>query len=118
MGFCKFKGTVLYTVEEKKKTRNYCVVVSSDGKVLAKTSVDKDEESWLGNIKGKFVAGNFVLSATDDGIVRAEISGDSIVETKRFPDTEPFVSMDTRLFPGDDGIYAVNLKEIYLLKIS
>ena len=108
-------------VIEKTKTINYCRVFDASGKLIASDSTEKDSDSWLGRIKGKYPTGNFILSATDEGIVRAELMPGNtkrIVEAKKFPDTEPFVSTETRLVPGSEGIIAVNMKEIYLLKIQ
>ena len=50
--------------------------------------------------------------------VRLEAQGGSIQQTRSFPDTEPFVNAETRLYTGSDGIYAVTPHEIRLLSIS
>jgi len=97
---------------------NRCMVVDNFGKMIATSHAEKGSDSWMGKIKGKLVTANFALSATDEGIVKAEIQGDKIVETKKFPDTEPFVDTETRLFPATGGIFAVNQHEIFLLKIN
>ena len=55
---------------------------------------------------------------TDDGIVRVEPDQGKIVETKRFPDTEPFVEADSRLLFAADGIYVVGRTQITKLVIK
>ena len=52
------------------------------------------------------------------GIVRVEPRGSALVETRRFPDTEPFVDPAPPLFAGSDGLLAVGNGEIHLLRIA
>ena len=63
--------------------------------------------SWLGTPWGVCAAGDFLLAPTDDGIVRVEAQGAALVETRRFPDTEPFVDAGSILLPGAGGLYVV-----------
>ncbi|MEO5951306.1 MAG: hypothetical protein ABIQ44_02455, partial [Chloroflexia bacterium] len=57
-------------------------------------------------------AGRALLAPNDAGIVRLEAQNDSIYESKTFPDTEPFVSAESKLFGGPDGLYVVGSQEI------
>jgi hypothetical protein len=107
-----------YTVEEKGKIFNYCNVIKSNGNLIASANEEKDSDSWLGNIRGKLAIGNFIFSANDEGIVRSEIIGDKIEETKKFPDAEPFVNSNSRLYQGSGGILAVNSNRIILLNMK
>lgn len=103
---------------ESGKTLNRCNVINSTGGVIASAEANAGDGSWLGTIRGKCAAGNFLLTATDDGVVRVEPQNGSIVQTRTFPDTEPFVDSGSNLFAGPDGLYVVGRNEIQLLKIS
>lgn len=100
------------------KTINQCFVIKAGGSVVAFAEAEEGDGSWLSGIRGMCAAGNFLLSATDEGIVRVEVRSDRIVQTAEFPDTEPFVDSDCHLYPGSGGIYVRRNKEIYLLEIS
>ena len=100
------------------KTINRCYVIRRDGAVIASDEAEEGSDSWLSSLRGKCAAGSFLLAATDDGIVRLETNSDKIERTKEFPDTEPFVSAASHLFPGQEGIYVVDRREIHLIKIA
>jgi H/ACA ribonucleoprotein complex subunit 3 len=101
------------------KRTNTCYLLKDDGTVLAETLVDADQQqSWLSSLRGKCAVGNFLLATTNEGVVRIEQNGNALSVVKRFPDTEPFVHEGCQLFPGQQGLYVVNGKEIHLLKIK
>jgi hypothetical protein len=100
------------------QTINQCTVIKSDGTVVATHQVDESDDSWLASIRGKCAAGNFLLAATDDGIIRVEPNGGSLTVTKQFPDTEPFVDSSNQLMVGNDGLYVVGSKEVLRLKLN
>ncbi len=108
----------LWAVQEQKQVVNHALVVDSNGQTVATAQVEAGDGSWLSSIHGLATAGNFVLAATDDGIVRAEIEGGAISTTQSFPDTEPFVDAASQLFAADDGLYVVTRKEITRLSIA
>lgn len=117
---CYFAGNWVWfftTTRERGQTVNKCLIIKSDG-VLKESAEAKDGDgSWLGSIRGKCAAGNFLLSATDDGIVKVEPSGGSISVTKEFPDTEPFVDSGCHLYPDKNGIYVVDRNSIKMLQM-
>jgi hypothetical protein len=100
-------------------TTNRCFVIHKNGTVEAQAQAQEGDGSWLGTIRGKCASGNFLLAATDTGIVRVESDGSgNLVQTREFPDTEPFVSTNVHLFPGAQGVYVVGTSEVRLLRIS
>ena len=109
---------VFFSVNNGGKIINQCAVIKPDGTVEAIAEAEEGDGSWLSVLRGKCAAGNFALASTDDGIVRVETNSGKIIETRKFPDTEPFVDSSSYLFPGNDGIYVVSRKEIRLLKIN
>lgn len=94
-------------------------MIHRNGTVEAQAQTQEGDGSWLGTIRGKCAAGNFLFAATDTGIVRVESDGSgNIVQTREFPDTEPFVSTNVHLFASAQGVYVVGTNEIRLLRIS
>lgn len=106
------------STQESGKTINQCLVIKQDGTIEATAKADSGDGSWLGSLRGKCAAGNFLLAATDGGIIRVEPVGERIDVTKEFPDTAKFVDSGCHLFPGNEGLFVVSSKEINLLKIN
>ena len=102
---------------EAGKIINRAWIIKPDGIMEAEAQAERGDGSWLSELRGKCAIGGFLLAATDNGIVRLEADSGKIIKTKEFPDTDPFVSAESRLFPSKDGLYAVDEKEIKLLKI-
>jgi H/ACA ribonucleoprotein complex subunit 3 len=100
------------------KIINRCQVIRKDGTVEATVQADKGEKRWLDAIHGLTALGRMLFCPTDEGIIRAEIQNETIAETQLFPDTESFVSADSRLLVAKEGMYVVNDHDIYLLKIK
>lgn len=116
--FSKERCWFLISTRGKGKTINQCFVLRANGDIVATAEADEGDGSWLGKLRGNCAVGNFLLAATDDGIVRLEPDQGKIVKTREFPDTESFVDSGCHLFAGKEGLYVVNRKEIKLLKIS
>ncbi len=117
--FSKDRAWFLWSSQENGKRINQCVVIRQNGAVEGHAQAEDGDGSWLGTIRGKCAVGAMLLCATDEGIVQVKHDGGTIVEVKRFPDTEPFVSSDASLFMGNDGgLYVVTRREITLLRIT
>lgn len=118
---CYFAGNwvwFLVSYRDRGQTINRCVLVTANGDIRQMDETRSGDGSWLGTIRGKCAAGNFMLAATDNGIVRIEPTGGTLAITKEFPDTEPFVDSGCHIYPSKNGLYVVSRKEIKLLKIS
>lgn len=116
--FSNHLAWLFYSFRYEGQSRNKCVVIKDDGNILGEVETAEGDGSWLGNIRGKCSAGNFLLSATDDGIVRVEVNNSIPVVVKDFPDTEPFVNAGNHLHVSDKGLYVVGRREIKLLEIK
>lgn len=103
--------------QEAGKTINRVFVIHSDGRVLAQAEAEAGTPGWLGQFGGACAAGDFIFAPTDEGVVRVSVNG-STFEEKAFPDTEPFVTSASRLFPSPKGIYVVSTKSVVELQIS
>lgn len=108
---------VLLAAHQGGRTRHQCVVVSREGEVIATAEGDADDGSWLGTLRGKCAVSSFLLAATDTGLVRVETRNGSLVETRQFPDTEPFVTRASGLFAGPKALYVTSATTIHTLRI-
>ena len=102
---------------ENGRTVHRGTAIAHDGRILGTAAAAAGDGSWLGHLSSGCAVGNALLVPTDDGIVRVEVDGASLVKTREFPDTEPFVDAASRLFAGPDGLYVVDAHEIRRLTL-
>jgi hypothetical protein len=107
-----------FAARESGRTVNRCLIIRADGRIDAQAEAWEGDGSWLGTLGGKCAAGNFLLAATDEGLTRVEPDQGQVVQTKQFPDAEPFVDTSCHLFPGPEGLFVVSQNEIRLLQMS
>ncbi|WP_437602137.1 hypothetical protein [Sorangium sp. So ce590] len=112
------RAWLFLAAEQAGRTVHRCIVVGEDGAVEAMADGEGEGGSWLGALTGKCAASGFLLSATDSGIVRVEVRGGALVETRQFPGTEPFVTQASRLLVGPEGLFVVDAQSITLLRIA
>jgi hypothetical protein len=117
---CFFSGNLCWFITETQegaKTFNRCSVITAQGDVIATAEAEKDDGSWLGQIRGKAATANFLFAITGEGIVRVALSGGRIEQDLKFEDTADHVHSGCHLFLGDGGIYVVDGKSVTLLQI-
>lgn len=105
-------------VQDRGRTKHHCVVVLPNGSIAATAVAEANDGSWLGTLRGKTAAGQFLLAATDDGLVRLEVVDGQITTTKTYPDTEPFVDASCHLFLTKHGLAVVNRQTITRLTMT
>lgn len=118
---CCFGGDriwFLVATSESGRTIHRCHVLDSHGTHQASAEAVAGDGSWLSSLRGKCAAGGFLLSATDDGVVRVEAAGGQLAVAKEFPATAEFVDTDSRLFPGRLGLYVAKRDEIWRLVLK
>jgi len=117
--FAKEKCWFFYSVQKNRKIYNVCVLVNKNGKIETSLEAEDKDGTWLGDgIQGKCAVNDFLLSVTEDeGIVRIEQFGNTLIETKKFIDCKPFVNSHCQLFASIKGLWVVNSKSVSLLKI-
>src|SRR5262249_45112734 len=108
----------LAATREAGKAVHQCAVIRRDGTLEASARAEQGDAGWLGALPAGCAANHFLLAPTDEGMVRVEPENGALIETRRFPDTEPFVDSRSRLFAGRDGVYVVNQREIVLLQLK
>ncbi|MBI4118848.1 MAG: hypothetical protein HY452_01135 [Parcubacteria group bacterium] len=99
------------------QTINSCFLIRYDGTVEAQAETEADDGSWLGKIRGKCAINDFLLVATDDGIVRVKSFGNTLAVEKEFPDAARFVHTGRHLFVDKIGLMVVGTHEIWRLTI-
>jgi hypothetical protein len=117
---CVFTGSKAWFMTTEKigsKIMNRVQVINIDGGIEASAEAEMGDGSWLSKIRGKLPVSNFVLSATDQGMVRAEITSGRIVKTNEFPDTEPYLDENSFLLPDMGGVLVIRKREIVKLSI-
>jgi hypothetical protein len=100
------------------RTVHHCVVVGADGAVRASAKGEAGDGSWLGSLGGKCAAGEALFAATDAGLVRVELRQGRLEVVREFPDTEPFVDADSRLFLTRQGITVIRRQDITALRMT
>lgn len=118
---CEFSSDKCWfftSVQFNGNTINRCVVLDKSGNVLGMAEENATADTWLRSLRGKCAVGHSLFSTTDEGIVRIECANGAISLTRSFPDTEPFVDENCRLFPGKDCLHVVTKNEIRKLRIA
>lgn len=118
---CYFSGDCIwffYTLSSNGIVTNHCHVFNSKGKTIARAEGQENDGTWLESIHGKCPSGKTIFSPSDNGLIRAKIDGDSIVEEIRFPDTEPFIKSNSKIYSSKHGLYVVDEKEILLIQMQ
>lgn len=118
---CVFAGDRAWffvATQEKGRTINRCVLIRQNGTVEAAAEAEEGDGSWLSRIRGKCAAGNFLLSATDNGVVRVDAGSSGLQVSRAFPDTEPFVHEECHLFADTNGLIVVDRHEVRILRLG
>jgi len=92
-------------------------VIGRRGQVEASFETAPEDASWTAGFRGAAAAGDALLVPTDAGIVRVVVENGVPEVRGAFPDTEPFVSAEHRLFAGPDALYCVSRSEVTRLTI-
>lgn len=72
-----------------------CIVVAANAELLASETLD--DAPWLAGVPGACAAGPHLFVPTDDGVARVEIVQRTVVVTRVFAETAPFVGAADRL---------------------
>jgi H/ACA ribonucleoprotein complex subunit 3 len=118
---CVFTDTrcwFLVATQVQGKTKHQCFLIDLQGQIEASAEAEQDDGSWLGTLGGKSATGHLLFAPTDAGVVRVEAEHGQLVQTRVFPDTEPFVDSGCQLFAGAEGLYVVDHQDIRLLTMT
>ncbi|MCB9754283.1 MAG: hypothetical protein H6713_30445 [Myxococcales bacterium] len=117
--FTRARAWLRTTCELRGALHRSCAVIDERGQLLASVSVSAGDEApaWLTAAGSPCSAGEQVFAPTDDGVVRLELVGGRVLETRRFPDTAAYVDAATRLLITRRGLLAVSSRAITRLEL-
>ncbi|MCS6814347.1 MAG: hypothetical protein NZ772_12385 [Cyanobacteria bacterium] len=115
--------------QEQGQLYHRCTVITATGEVEATAIAQVGDGSWLAKAmvgsrtSGHCATQKFLWVATDEGVMRVEIMPSSLgtttlVPTKTFADTEPFIDASSQLFIGWEGLYVVTACEVLILTLG
>ncbi|HEY3322820.1 MAG TPA: hypothetical protein VGP72_20365 [Planctomycetota bacterium] len=116
--FAEERCWVFLTLQQAGQLLTHTLVVNADGNVEASELHALDEAEWLAGVAGACATNKMLLVPTDEGLVRIELDNGRIVQTRTFPDTEPFVDTGSRLILARDGLYIVGSRSISRLDME
>jgi len=103
------------TTSEHGRLVTTCIVIAADSSVLATEVIDAP---WVTGITGACAAGPHLFVPTDQGIARIELQQGSIVHTRTFAETAPFVGSGDRLALSNGCIDVQRHKDAIRLQLS
>lgn len=115
--FSSNRAAMMFSYKNGPKITNRCVLIKSNGEILGMAEGTEGDGTWLSSIAGKCVAGDSVMSATDDGIVRVDFAGGAASKETRFDGSEAFVDSSSHLFSAPDGLYCIGSGKVSLIQI-
>lgn len=92
------------------------VVIAADGTVLAADTLA--DAPWLAGIAGACAAGPHLFVPTDAGVVRVEVAGSSIVQTRAFPETAALAGAGDRLALAPGGLDVVRRRDAIRMQLT
>jgi hypothetical protein len=116
--FSANRAALIYSFKDGAKVTNRCVLVKSTGEVVGIAEASEGDGTWLSDIGGKCVAGDSVLAATDDGIIKVDFANGSVSKESRFDGSEAFVDSGSHLFSSPDGLYCIKKGTVSLLQLQ
>ncbi|RZM77323.1 hypothetical protein [Leptolyngbya iicbica] len=115
------------TTQEQGQRHDTCQVISAQGQVVATATSHQPEATWLTQLGKTLTArhdpcpfcavDDFLLAATDDGIVRIQIQSGQLTHNRTFPETEPYVDASCQLLAGPQGLWVVRYRQIDHLQL-
>ena len=91
------------------------LVVDAHAHVLACETLDAP---WAAGVAGACAAGSHLFVPTDDGIVRIEVVGGALVQTRSFPETAPLVTASDRLVLHTGGLAVIRARDAISLQLT
>jgi hypothetical protein len=91
------------------------MVVDAHARVLACEQLDAP---WAAGVAGACAIGSHLFVPTDDGIVRVEVVGSALAQTRSFPETAPLVTASDRLVLHDGGLAVIRAREAISLQLT
>jgi hypothetical protein len=103
------------TLADAGRLTTTAIVVDAQARVLASGVVDAP---WVAGVAGACPAGPHLFVPTDAGVVRVEIAGNALVQTRVFAETAPLVSAADRLSISDGGLDVCRARDVIRMQLT
>ncbi|HSN30818.1 MAG TPA: hypothetical protein VLT45_31235 [Kofleriaceae bacterium] len=103
------------TLADAGRLATTALVVDAHARVLACEALDAP---WAAGVAGACASGPHLFVPTDDGIVRVEVVGGALVQTRSFPETAPLVTAGDRLLLHATGLDVVRARDAIRLQLT
>ena len=114
--------------QEQEQRRVHCRVITSQGTVVATATGKQHQTHWLTQLGLSLALGadpcpfcavdDFLLAATDDGIVRIKLHQGQLTLDRMFPETEAHVDASCHLRAGSRGLWIIRERQIDWLQLK
>jgi hypothetical protein len=103
------------TLADAGRLTTTALVIDAHARTLACGTVDAP---WLAGVSGACAAGPHLFVPTDAGVVRVEISGGVLVQTRVFAETAPLVTAADRLAISDGGLDVHRARDVIRMQLT
>ncbi|MBV8762541.1 MAG: hypothetical protein JO257_34975, partial [Deltaproteobacteria bacterium] len=103
------------TLAEAGRLTTTALVVDAHARVLACELLDAP---WAAGVAGACASGPHLFVPTDDGIVRVEVVGGALVQTRSFPETAALVTAGDRLVLQPGGLAVIRARDAISLQLT
>jgi hypothetical protein len=110
------RAWLFLTCAEQGQLRTACIVIGADASVLATET--PGDAAWLAGIGGACAAGPHLFVPTDDGVARIEVVQRTIVQTRVFAETAPFVSAGDALALSSGGLDVLRRRDAIRMQLT
>lgn len=103
------------TLADAGRLTTTAIAVDAHARVLACEVLDAP---WAAGVAGACALGPHLFVPTDDGIVRVEVVGGALVQTRSFPETAPLVTASDRLVFQPGGLAVIRARDAISLQLT
>jgi hypothetical protein len=111
------RALVSFATDDSGQRRHRATLLDDSGVVVAHVEGAAESHPLLGNVRGKIVNGDTVLSTSPRGLVAVQAAGGAFVQRAAFADTAHLVDDSVDLLAGSGGdVFVVAHREVHLLR--
>ena len=111
------RALVCFAVDDGGRRVHRATLLDRNGAVIAHVEDAPDAHPLLGNVRGKILHGDTVLSTSPRGLCVVQAAGGAFVERATFADTNDLVDDSVDLLEGSGGdVFVVAQREVHLLR--
>lgn len=120
---CQFTDTIVYfqvKVQHKGKFKYHLFIIHQKGELLTHLEGDETVNEWIAKVPNAAALANFLYVPSDEGLLRIDFNpqNSTLTKAREYPDTEPWVSSDSKIIIASDGLYTINHDSITKLLLN